>query len=106
VAARVADEEAKLELDLPDVSEALPASFQPNELIISVDADGKYFIEGAFRQTEQVEQLMRRSFANNPLTQAVIIRADRRTDWEHVALLLDLCKKIGFHQYSATFDDE
>lgn len=104
VASQISDEEPQLDLDLPNVSEALPAMFQPEELVINVDTEGRYFIEGQFRQVEQVEQLLRRAYENNPLSQAVIIRADRRANWEAVAMALSLCKKAGIQQYSATMD--
>lgn len=106
VASRIADEESQLDLDLPNVSEALPAMFQPQELIINIDAEGKFFINGEFRPLEQVEQIIRQAHTNNPLTQSVVIRADRRTDWEQVAIALSLCKKVGIQQYSATMDQE
>lgn len=106
VASNIADQEQKLQLDLPTVSEALPAMFQPNELVINIDRDGKFFVEGRFYPVEQVEQILRRAHANNPLTQAVIIRADRETDWEQVAVAIGLCKKIGIENFSATTDDK
>lgn len=106
VASRISEEENRLELDLPNVSQALPAMFTPNEIVVNIDREGRYFIDGAFRQVEQVEQMLRRAQANNPLTQAVLIRADRATDWEHVATAFDLCKKVGIHRYSATTEPD
>lgn len=102
VASRIADEEPQLELDLPDISAALPASFQPSELIINVNAEGRYFCEGAFRSLDEVRGLMQTAHLNNPLTQTVIIRGDRQADWEQVAQVIALCREIGIQQYSAT----
>ena len=59
VASRIADEEPQLDLDLPNVSEALPAMFQPQELIVNINAEGRFFINGQFHELEQVEQIMR-----------------------------------------------
>ena len=106
VASRIADEEPQLDLDLPNVSEALPAMFQPQELIVNINAEGRFFINGQFHELEQVEQIMRQSYSNNPLTQSIVIRGDRRANWEHVAIALSLCKKVGIQQYSATMDQE
>ncbi len=106
VASRIADEEPQLDLDLPNVSEALPAIFEPQELIVSIDAEGRFFVAGEFRQIEQVEQLLRRSYEANPLSQSVIIRADRRVNWETVAQAMALCKKVGIQQYSATMEEQ
>jgi biopolymer transport protein ExbD len=105
VASRIADEEPQLDLDLPNVSEALPAIFEPQEMVINIDAQGRFFVAGEFRQVEQVEQLLRRAYETNPLTQSVVIRADRRADWEHVAVAMSLCKKVGIQQYAATMDE-
>ena len=106
VASSIADEEQQLQLDLPTVNEALPAMFQPNELVVNIDREGKYYIDGQFCQVEQVEQLLRRAYTNNPLTQSVIIRADKQTDWQQVAVAIGLCKKIGIQNYSATTADQ
>lgn len=105
VSSRFENEEPQLELNLPQVSEALPASAQPKELIVSIDRQGQFFIDGQFRQLEQVEQIITRAHANNPLTQTVIIRADKKADWESVVLVINLCRKIGIQDCSATTDD-
>ena len=99
------EEERELDLNLPSVSEALPATLEPTELVINIDAEGRFFIDGAFRQAEEVEQILRRSQANNPLTQSVVIRGDRQSNWESVATAMNICKKVGIFEYTATMDD-
>jgi biopolymer transport protein ExbD len=106
VSSRFAEEERELDLNLPSITEALPATLQPEELVVNIDKDGRYYIAGAFRQPEQVEQILRRAQANNPLTQAVVIRADRTADWEPVAIAIGLCKKAGINEFTATIDGE
>lgn len=105
VSSRFAEEERELELNLPSVSEALPATAQPQELVVNIDREGKFFIEGGFRLIEQVEQILRRAQTNNPLTQTVVIRADKEADWEHVAVAMSLCKKVGINEYTAITDN-
>ena len=105
VATRFSEEERQLELSLPDATEALPAAIQPNEIVINITADGRYYIDGKFRQTEQVEQILRRAQTNNPLTQTVVIRADKGADWKYVLTAFDLCKKVGIQEYTATTDE-
>ena len=104
VSSRFAEEERELDLNLPSVTEALPASIQPEELIINVDKEGRYYIDGAFRQLEQLEQILRRAQTNNPLTQTVVIRADKESNWERVAVAMGLCKKVGINEYTAMID--
>ena len=105
VSSRFSEEERELDLNLPSVTEALPASMQPDEIVINIDRDGRFFIDGAFRQIEQVEQILRRAQANNPLTQTVVIRGDRETNWEQVATAISLCKKVGINEFTATMDE-
>lgn len=106
VTSRFAEEERELDLNLPSVTEALPATAQPDEIIINIDREGRYFIDGAFRQVEQVEQILQRAKANNPLTQTVVIRGDKQADWEMIAVAMGLCKKVGISDFSATIDGE
>lgn len=105
VASRFSEEERQLDLNLPSVSEAMSVTAPINEIVINIDQEGKFFIDGSFRQIEQVEQILTRARANNPLSQAVVIRADKQTDWDHVAAAMNLCKKVGIEEFSATTDD-
>lgn len=106
VSSRFAEEERELDLNLPSVTEALPATAQPDEIVINVDEQGRYFIDGGFRQVEQVEQILLRAKANNPLTQTVVIRGDKKADWEMIAIAMGLCKKVGISDFSATIDGQ
>lgn len=105
VATQFAEEEREIEIELPTASQSLPLTAEPREMFINVDKDGRYFIEGKFRHVEQVESLLRQAAANNPLTQTVVIRADKTTDWQHVLTAFDLCKKAGIYNYTAMTDE-
>ncbi len=105
VTSQFEQEERQMELNLPQVSEALPASAQPQELVVNISKNGEYFIDGQFRQLEQVEQIISRAQQNNPLTQTVIVRADKQVNWENVAIVINLCRKIGINDCSATMDE-
>ena len=85
-------------------SAALPATFQPQELIINVDAGGRYFVDGAFREIGEVRARIVTAHTNNPLTQSVIIRADRNASWQAVAEVMGICREAGIEQYSATME--
>ena len=105
VASRFSEEERQLDLNLPTVSEAMSATAPVNEIVININAEGKFFIDGEFRQPEQIEQILARAKTNNPLSQAVVIRADKKTDWDFVITAMNLCKKVGIEDFSATTDD-
>ena len=53
VATRFAEEEREIEIELPTASQALPLTAEPLEMFINIDSEGRYFIEGEFRQQEQ-----------------------------------------------------
>ena len=44
VTSQFEQEERQMELNLPQVSEALPASAQPQELVVNISKNGEYFI--------------------------------------------------------------
>lgn len=105
VASRFSEEERQLDLNLPSVSEAMSVTAPINEIVINIDAAGQFFIDGSFRQIEEVEMILKRARTNNPHSQAVVIRADKQTDWDHVATAMNLCKKVGIEEFTATTDD-
>ncbi len=105
VSTRFAEEEREIEIELPTASQSLPLTAEPRELFINIDEQGRYFIEGEFRHVEAVEQLLRQAAANNPLTQTVIIRADKSAAWEYVLTAVDLCIKTGIYNYTAMTDE-
>lgn len=105
VASRFSEEERQLNLNLPTVSEALSVTAPINEIIININAEGKFFIDGQYRQLEQIEQILTRAKTNNPLSQSVIIRADKTTHWDFVITAMNLCKKVGIEDFSATTDN-
>ncbi|MEL7499238.1 MAG: biopolymer transporter ExbD [Planctomycetota bacterium] len=106
VSSRFAEEERELDLNLPSITEALPATAQPDEIVINVNSEGDYFIDGAYRQVEQVKQILSRAKANNPLTQTVVIRGDKEAKWDRIAIAMGLCKEVGISDFSAVIDGE
>ncbi len=105
VSTRFAEEERSIEIELPAASQSLPLTSQPREMFINIDKQGQFFVDGKFQHPEQVETILRQAVANNPLTQTVVIRADKSTDWQFVLTAFDLCKKVGIQNYTAMTDD-
>ena len=106
VTTRFVEEEQELDLELPSASEALPLTSEPLEMIINIDREGRFFIDGKFRQLEEVESILQQAAVNNPLSQTVIIRADKQADCQHFITAVNLCKKVGIFQYTAMIDDD
>ena len=105
VSTRFADEARSIEIELPAASQSLPLTSEPREMFINIDKQGQFFVEGKFQHPEPVEALLRQAVTNNPLTQTVVIRADKSTDWQFVLTAFDLCKKVGIQNYTAMTDD-
>jgi biopolymer transport protein ExbD len=106
VATRFMQQERELDMTLPTASESRPLTAPPSEVFINVDREGRYFIDGKFRLEEELEPLIRQAAANNPLTQSVVIRADRQADWQAVATAINACKKVGIANYTAMIADQ
>ena len=106
VATNFSEKESEIDIELPSASQAMPLTSQPAEFVININDKGQYFVDGNFRQPEEIERVLHSKAANNPLTQTVVIRADRRVDWEYVSTAFDLCKKAGIYEYSAVMEGE
>ena len=106
VATRFSEQQSALDMELPTASEALPLTVQPQEIFINIDREGRFFIDEQYRLEEEVEHVLRQAVANNPLSQTVVIRADRTADWQAVATAINLCKRVGIHDYTALTKDD
>lgn len=104
VATRFAEEERKLEVVLPSAQEAMPMTVEPRQLIINIDDQGNYFVEGSRLTRGDLDRVIEHATINNPLHQAVNIRADKRVPFDAVVQVLDLCKKYAIEQYSIDTD--
>ncbi|GIW90842.1 MAG: biopolymer transporter ExbD [Pirellulaceae bacterium] len=104
VASRFAEEDRQLEVALPQASEARPLLDQPRDFVVNIDEQGRYFVNETVMTLEEVDQALRQAIANNPLTQSVNIRADKRVDFQYVLQILNLCKRYDVKSY--TFDTE
>ena len=102
VASRFAQEDRELDVVLPSASEARPLTVAPKEMFVNVDKDGKYFVDGRIVGVEDLEAILRQAVANNPASQSVIIRADKRVVFDFVVGVMNACNKTGVHNYSVT----
>ncbi|MBM4004429.1 MAG: biopolymer transporter ExbD [Planctomycetes bacterium] len=106
VASRFAEEERHLAVVLPSASEAKPLVAAPTELFVNIDAAGDFFVDGRRVNEQELESLLRQSVVNNPSTQSVIIRADKKVALERVVVVMNLCNRTGVHGYSVATADE
>jgi biopolymer transport protein ExbD len=87
---------------LPDGTEAMPMTAKPTEIFISIDERGRYFVRSREVSERELSQLLVQAAINNPASQSVIIRADKRAAWDYVATAMRLCNQAGIKDYSAS----
>lgn len=106
VTTRFAQEDYELNVVLPAASEAQPLIVEPKELFVNIDRLGSYVVDGRVMTRDEVEEVMRQAVANNPVSQSVVIRADRRVEFDYVVAIMNLCNRTGVRDYSVTTQQE
>lgn len=95
IATEFAVESRELDVELPDASQAEPLTKEIQTVIVNIDKDGRYYIEGNYRQLESVRDIMEQKITNNPLIQTAVIRGDKSSPLQAFVSLSNLCKEIG-----------
>lgn len=91
--------ETKLGIDLPITDTGEHSRRQPGELIVNVDVQGRIFINDVEQTPATLQDLLLQVVRSYPDHQ-VIIRADRKTPYEAVVLVLDVCRQTGIWSIS------
>jgi biopolymer transport protein ExbD len=102
VATKVAEAERELPVMLPDASEAQPITAKPREMILNIDAEGRYYVTDRTVTLRQLDQVLHAAWTNNPGRASVVIRADKRCRWEFVVAAMNACKKANNRDYRVT----
>jgi biopolymer transport protein ExbD len=105
VSTRFADEDRELDVQLPTAAEAQPLTATPRELFINIDEDGQFYLGNQRLELAELRRQIEQAALNNPLTQAVVVRADRRCDWQYVASAFDICQRAGIDVRPSTQPD-
>jgi biopolymer transport protein ExbD len=99
VASKFEEQERELNVVLPQASEARPLVSKPREMFVNVDQQGAYYVEGRKLTQEELLAAHQRAWTNNPGRQTVIIRADKRCDWEYVVAVMNFCNQAKIRDY-------
>ncbi len=102
VATKFEEAEREMNVVLPQASEAMPMTARPKELFVNVTHDGRYIIASQELNPNQLLGTFQQAQANNPGRQTVIIRADKRCQWEYVMAVMNLCNKASIRDYRVT----
>lgn len=102
VAAKFANEDRELPVQLPSAQSAIPMTMEPEVLVVGVNQAGGYVIEGQVLDIESLESRIRKGVSDNPVNQTVVIRGDRRVPFQHVVAVMDICRKANVPSYKVT----
>ena len=91
--------EGELGANLPAVSEAMPMVMKPREIIVNVDDQGDFYLDGDRHTEQQLIDRLKRAENNNPGNQSVIIRGNEGADWKFVARVMGLCNECEITDY-------
>jgi len=105
VASNFADAEQKIDLNLPQASEAQPLTKEPVEISININQQGQYFTGKRELTLAELEAFLQQSAINNPNNQRVIIRADKRVQFDHVVAATNACEKAGLRDHATSVED-
>ena len=106
VSTHFAKVERELAVQLPAASQAMPLTAKPTEIFVNIDPQGRYFLGSRELSVEELEAHLLQAARDNPVNQAVVIRADKRVAWDHVALAMKLCNQAGIRDYTAALANE
>ena len=105
VTSRFEKQERELDLELPEASQSVPITETPSEIVVNLGVDGQLVIDGSIRGLDELEKILAQASANNPLTQTVLIRSDRRAPVGSFIGVIIVCKELGLNYTEATEDE-
>ncbi|REJ76509.1 MAG: biopolymer transporter ExbD [Planctomycetota bacterium] len=86
--------ERQYEVDLPEVTEAQPLTNLPDELVVNITRDGRFFLGRKGLSAEELQGELRAA-ADRYADQSVVIRADGSGPYQHVMTALNICHRAG-----------
>lgn len=91
--------EGQLDANLPSVAAAMPMVMKPREMIVNVDRNGQFFVDGRIHTEQDLTQRFQRSQIDNPGQQSVVIRGNEGATWKYVARVMSLCNQAEIRDY-------
>ncbi len=95
--------EKEIDIQLPTAETGRAPTRLPGEIIVNVLPDGAVVVNRQTHDAAGLLRLMNRLVEAFP-GQPVIIRADRRTAYEHIVNVLDLCRQADIWNISFATD--
>ena len=96
-------EEREIEVTLPPASAAIPLTVTPEEIIITIGPKGAFCIDQEVIKAGELETMMKKAVEKNSTgSQPVIIFADKKTPFQHVVTVMNICNRTGMRNYSVS----
>lgn len=89
--------EREMQIVLPVASASEPISALLQEIVINVDAEGRFFLGGRRVSVEDLKTIVTEAVAVNP-GQKVTVRGDRDSAFANIVTVLDVCKHVGIQE--------
>jgi len=91
--------ELQIGITLPETRHADPGRRYASQVVVNVDGEGRFFISQREFTAQQLSDILNR-FAREGSQQTVIVRGDRKTPYESIVAVLDLCRGAGVVDYA------
>lgn len=91
--------ESEIDIKLPTAETGEAPDRLPTEIIVNVRTDGTTVVNQRELDKAGLTTLLKRIVELYP-GQPVLIRADKKTDYEHVVGVLDICRKVDIWNIS------
>jgi biopolymer transport protein ExbD len=95
----------EVQVDLPHAAAAITTKSKFDTVVIQVTQDGNMYIEGQPISTRLLHKRLQEAAAESP-DRRVRIDGDRRTAFQHIVHILDLCQFVGLNNVGVRARDE
>jgi len=102
VATQFAQDDQQLPIKLPSAQSAVPMTIEPEEIVVHIARDGSMMVRGKLVDISELEALLRQSVVDNPIQQIVVLRGDKRVEFQTIVTLVDLCNRLKIPSYRFT----
>lgn len=89
-----AEEEQQFPIELPKVTAAQPLTGLPDELVINIDREGRFYLGDVERSPEALEEELRAA-AGRYADRSVVIRGDGDGLYQPVMTAMNICDRAG-----------
>jgi len=95
------DQNSRIKVQLPQASNQAAADVAP-PLTVQIDADGRYFVNNSEVVNSRLDTLKAaiEQLGGDPVQQAVVLRADARTEHQFVVTAMDALAQLGYRNLS------